>query len=68
MFIEYAIKEYIYEIQVRNYTPRTIKEYKNNILRFSQFIKNQWSIVELEEYIGKHKAWLDFRKITVDNV
>ena len=63
MFIEDAIKEYIYEIQVRNYTPRTIKGYKNNILRFSQFIKNQCSIVELEDVAPLHiKQYLNSLK------
>ena len=33
MLLEDAIKEYVYEIQIRNYTPRTIKGYKNNVLR-----------------------------------
>ncbi|MCR4944751.1 MAG: tyrosine-type recombinase/integrase [Clostridium sp.] len=63
MFIEDAIKEYIYEIQVRNYTPRTKKGYKNNILRFSQFIKNQCSIVELEDVAPLHiKQYLNSLK------
>ena len=49
MLLEDLAKEYIYEIQIRNYTPRTIKGYKNNILRFCQFIKNEFEIVELEK-------------------
>lgn len=31
MLLEDAIKEYVYGIQIRNYTPRTIKGYKNNV-------------------------------------
>ena len=54
MLLEDAIKEYVYEIQIRNYTPRTIKGYKNNVLRFSQFIKNQWGVIELEEVSPAH--------------
>lgn len=54
MLLEDAIKEYIYEIQIRNYTPRTIKGYRNNILRFNQFIKSQWGITELEEVSPVH--------------
>lgn len=54
MLLEDLVKEYIYEIQIRNYTPRTIKGYKNNILRFCQFIKNEFGIVELEEVSPIH--------------
>lgn len=54
MLLEDLAKEYIYEIQIRNYTPRTIKGYKNNILRFCQFIKNEFEIVELEEVSPIH--------------
>lgn len=63
MLLEDAIKEYVYEIQIRNYTPRTIKGYKNNVLRFSQFIKNQWEVTELEEVYPAHiKQYLNSLK------
>ncbi|WP_300283607.1 hypothetical protein [Peptacetobacter sp.] len=41
MLLDDLIKEYIYEIQVRNYSQRTIKDYRNNALKFSQFLKNE---------------------------
>lgn len=60
MLLEDLAKEYIYEIQIRNYTPSTIKGYKNNILRFCQFIKNEFEIVELEEVSPIHiKQYFD---------
>lgn len=63
MLLQDAVKEYIYEIQIRNYTPRTIKGYKNNILRFSQFISNQWKVTELEEVSSAHiKQYLNSLK------
>ena len=63
MLLEDAIKEYVYEIQIRNYTSRTIKGYKNNVLRFSQFIKNQWEVTELEEVSPAHiKQYLNSLK------
>ena len=33
-----------------------------NIIRKNKIVKG------LKEYIGQHKSWLDFRKITVDNL
>lgn len=63
MFIEDAVKEYIYEIQIRNYTSRTIKGYKNNILRFNQYVKKQFQITELEEVCPAHiKQYLNSLK------
>ncbi|MDU2459628.1 MAG: tyrosine-type recombinase/integrase [Clostridium sp.] len=63
MLLQDAVKEYVYEIQIRNYTPRTIKGYKNNILRFSQFISNQWKVTELEEVSPAHiKQYLNSLK------
>lgn len=54
LLLEDLAKEYIYEIQIINYTPMTIKEYKNNIIRSFQFIKNEFEIVELEEVRPMH--------------
>lgn len=34
MKIEQAIKEYLIEIEVRQYSPRTIKGYRNNLNLF----------------------------------
>lgn len=41
-----------------------IKKFKDecDIIRKNKIVKG------LQEYIGNHKAWLDFRNITVDNV
>lgn len=63
MLIDDGVKEYIYEIQIRNYTPRTIKGYRNNILRFSQYVKNEWNIADLEEVTPAHiKQYLNSLK------
>lgn len=63
MLIDDGVKEYIYEIQIRNYTSRTIKGYKNNILRFSQYVKNECNTTELEEVTPAHiKKYLNSLK------
>ncbi len=54
VLLDDLIKEYVYEITVRNYSQRTIKTYKNNSYKFSQFIKNEHNISELEEVHPMH--------------
>ena len=41
MKIEQAIKEYLIEIEVRQYSPRTIKGYRNNLNLFLRFCRNR---------------------------
>ena len=49
MLVEDIVKEFIFELQVQNYTPRTIKGYKNNILKFMEYCKQEFEVFELEE-------------------
>lgn len=61
MFLEDLIKEYTYEIKTRNYTDRTIKGYKNNILKFQKFIKEKSNITEIDEITHIHiKNYLSY--------
>ena len=39
MLVDDVVKEFIFELKVQNYTPRTIKGYKNNILKFIEYCK-----------------------------
>lgn len=57
MLVDDIVKEFIFELQVQNYTPRTIKGYKNNILKFIEYCKQEFEIVELEEinFINENK-------------
>lgn len=54
MLLEDAVREYIYEIQCRNYTERTIKGYKNNLLRFTKHLTTEQQVDELEEVRPQH--------------
>lgn len=54
MFLQDVIKEFIFEIKLRNYSERTIKGYKNNILKFARYMKNEFEIVEIEEISHVH--------------
>lgn len=63
MLIDDVIKEYVYEIQIRNYTEKTIKSYRNNILRFARYIQNEYGLIEIEEVSPKHiKDYLSYLK------
>ena len=63
MFLQDVIKEFIFEIKLRNYSERTIKGYKNNILKFARYMKNEFEIVEIEEISHVHiKSYLNFLK------
>lgn len=63
MLIEDVVKEYLYDIRLRNYTERTIKGYKNNILKFSRFITDEFEVEELEEVSHVHiKKYLTYLK------
>ena len=63
MFLQDVIKEFIFEIKLRNYSERTIKGYKNNILKFARYMKNEFEIVEIEDITYIHiKSYLNFLK------
>ena len=49
MKIEQAIKEYLIEIEVRQYSPRTIKGYRNNLNLFLRFCEEEAKISEIED-------------------
>ncbi|WP_176124493.1 hypothetical protein [Clostridium felsineum] len=49
-----VIKGYMYEITLENYSKRTIRGYKNNLLRFAQYIKNEGDVTEIEVISNIH--------------
>ncbi len=59
MFLEDVYKEYLYDLDIKNYSPRTIKGYKNNNKAFLNYLKNEFDIEEVEEIVTKHiKSYL----------
>ncbi|KQL54068.1 recombinase [Heyndrickxia shackletonii] len=59
MFLEDVYKEFLYDLEIKNYSPRTIKGYKNNNKAFLNYLKNEFEIDELEEVTSKHiKSYL----------
>lgn len=49
MRISAAIKDYLLEIEVRKYTPKTIKGYRNNLGLFLRFCEGIMGITDLED-------------------
>jgi len=49
MKIRTAIREYLVEIEVRKYTPKTIRSYRNNLSLFLRFCEEEAGIEEAEE-------------------
>ena len=54
MLLDDVVKEFLFELQVKNYTPRTIKGYKNNIFRFAEYCKQEFNLYDLEEVNKVH--------------
>ena len=49
MEIGMAAKEYLIEIEVRKYTPKTIRSYRNNLNLFLRFCEKEAKISEIED-------------------
>jgi len=63
LYLKDAIKEFIYELQIRNYSKRTVKEYQNDLKRFLMYLKDNHDVEELEEVSSIHiKQYLSDKK------
>ena len=49
MEIGMAAKEYLIEIEVRKFTPKTIRSYRNNLNLFLRFCEEEAGITEVED-------------------
>ncbi|MEH7547218.1 MULTISPECIES: phage integrase N-terminal SAM-like domain-containing protein [Bacillaceae] len=59
MNFEDIYKEFLYDLEIKNYSPRTIKGYKNNNKAFITFLKNEFDVEEVKEISSKQiKAYL----------
>ena len=61
MRIDTAIKEYLLEIEVRRYSPRTVRSYRNNLNLFLRFCQARAGIESVDEItLGTAKAYMKF--------
>ncbi|MGH4125291.1 MAG: hypothetical protein ACREV6_20440 [Clostridium sp.] len=54
MLINDALKEFIFDCEIRKINPRTLKNYRNNNLRFFNYVEKEFNITELEEFSHLH--------------
>ena len=61
MLLKDILEEFILELEIQNYSPRTMKGYKNNNLLMFTFIEKEFGIVEIEEVKAIHiKAYIKY--------
>ncbi|MBS6006509.1 MAG: hypothetical protein KIB43_06075 [Clostridium baratii] len=48
MCLKDVLEEFILELEKQNYSPRTIKAYRNNNLLMITFIENEFGVIEIE--------------------
>ncbi|PJN64570.1 hypothetical protein PAEAM_06560 [Paenibacillus sp. GM1FR] len=56
---KYPYKEFLFDLEIKNYSILTIKGYKNNKGAFLNYLCNEYSVIEIEEVNTSHiKAYL----------
>lgn len=59
MLLEDVYKEFLFDLEIKNYSVRTIKGYRNNNRAFLNFLCNEFAVTEIEEVSTSHiKAYL----------
>jgi integrase/recombinase XerD len=54
LLLQDILKEFLFEIQIKQYTTRTQKGYKNNNTLFHNWLKSEYQITELEDITHQH--------------
>ena len=49
MKIKHALQEYLLEIEVRKYTPKTIRSYRNNLNFFVRYLDEEADVFDTED-------------------
>ena len=49
MKIKHALQEYLLEIEVRKYTPKTIRSYRNNLNLFVRYLDDETDVLDTED-------------------
>lgn len=59
MLVEDIYKEFLFDLEIKNFSIRTIKGYRNNNRAFLNFLQNEYSLMEIEDVTSNHiKAYL----------
>jgi len=54
VYLKDLFKEFDYELQVKNYSVRTVKSYRNNNLKFFRYLESEFEIEQLEQIRANH--------------
>ena len=59
MKLETLVKEFLFECEIREYSGMTVENYRKQLRHFTDFLKEQFEICELEELKPTHvKAFI----------
>ena len=59
MQLETLVREYLFECEIREYTPRTVENYRKQLRHFTEFLRDYCSVETLEELQASHvKAFI----------
>ncbi|MGG5462583.1 tyrosine-type recombinase/integrase [Clostridium sp. B9] len=63
MLLKDILEEFLLELEIRNYSKRTLKSYKNNNLLFFTYLEKEFEIIEIEEVKSiQVKSYIKFLK------
>ncbi len=48
MQLETLVREFLFECEIREYTPRTVENYKKQLRHFTEFLRDYCSVETLE--------------------
>jgi integrase/recombinase XerD len=54
MLLKSLLQEYIFECEIKKYTWKTIKSYKNTNLYLINFLEQEYDIVNVEDVLSMH--------------
>jgi len=59
MQLETLVREFLFECEIREYTPRTVENYRKQLRHFTEFLRDYCSVETLEELQASHvKAFI----------
>ena len=61
MQLETLVKEFLFECEIREYSEKTVGNYKKQLRHFTEFLRDQLQVETLEELEPKHvKSFIKF--------
>ena len=73
MQIKTVYSEFLFDCEVKHFTPKTMKGYRNNLQRFFNYLDATYGVEEIEEVTAKQikdffkELWKNGRKVTYTN-